>query len=521
METIRKIRFSVPHRLLFYCFITSAIILAICSKSSFLYPLNDWVDANCYFTVGKGMMNGLVPYRDLVEQKGILLYFLHGIGYLVSHKTFIGVYLIEVIAGTGYLYYAAKTTSLFVHERWAYIITPVLAALVYSSASFAHGDSAEELCLPLLMFGLYWLFRFFKNKDDLTPRVLGLSGVMAGCVLWIKYTMLGFWLGWMIAIFVGLLLAKQLRKAFASCLWFLGGMIVAIVPWLVYFAANGALADWFHVYFYLNFTAYPETHGLAEMLGSVWKSVSETILASPALLVSIVIGLLGFLGTNRLIKGAWPKVCLLLIPALLALGVYAGGRAYPYYFLIIMGMLMLPGLIVLARAISALAGAWRTAEARRKPNIRIPRLLFGLLCALVLALSSAYAYSAYQYRDFMEVDKEALAQYRFAQIMNEEQDPTLLNYGFLDGGFYTAADILPATKYFCKLNLDVPEIMETQQQLIHDKTVQFVVLRLKDRPQDYGSDVPYLLENYELVDVVPQEFEHLNFVYCLFRVKEY
>ena len=524
METIRNARFSAfstRHRLLLYCFITSAIILAICSKSSFLYPFNDWVDANCYFTVGKGMMNGLVPYRDLVEQKGILIYFLHGIGTLVSNTTFIGVYFIEVIAGTAYLYYAAKTAALFVHEKWAYIIAPVLAAFVYSSTSFAHGDSAEELCLPLLTFGLYWLFLFFKNRDDLSPKMLIVNGVMAGCVLWIKYTMLGFFLGWMLAVFVGLLLAKQVRSAFTACLWFLAGMAIATVPWLVYFAANGALSDWFHVYFYLNFTTYPQTQGLAEMLGTVWTSVSGNVLASPELLVSIIVGLLGFVCTNKLIKGVWAKVCYVLLPMMLALGVYAGGRTWPYYFLILMGLLMLPGLIVLTRALSAWAGAFISASAglRPRPHVRLPRLLFGMICATVMALSSALAYSAYQYQGFMEQDRDRLVQYQFAQIMNEEEDPTLLNYGVLDSGFYTAADILPTTKYFCKLNLQLPEMMETQRQMIRDKAVRFVVLRANDRPQDFGSDVPFLLENYELMETVPQEFEGRGFVYCLFRVK--
>ena len=43
-------------------------VITLCSRSSFLYPLNNWDDANCFFTVGKSMFNGKVPYRDLIEQ---------------------------------------------------------------------------------------------------------------------------------------------------------------------------------------------------------------------------------------------------------------------------------------------------------------------------------------------------------------------------------------------------------------------------------------------------------------------
>ena len=51
-------------------FIFSVIMITICSKSSPLYPMNNWDDANCFFTVGKAVGNGEVMYRDIFEQKG-------------------------------------------------------------------------------------------------------------------------------------------------------------------------------------------------------------------------------------------------------------------------------------------------------------------------------------------------------------------------------------------------------------------------------------------------------------------
>ena len=65
--------------LLIYCFLTAALVLLFCSKSSPLYPMNDWVDVQCFMTLGKGMLNGLVPYVDLYEQKGPVLYFSYAI----------------------------------------------------------------------------------------------------------------------------------------------------------------------------------------------------------------------------------------------------------------------------------------------------------------------------------------------------------------------------------------------------------------------------------------------------------
>jgi len=49
--------------------------------------------------------------------------------------------------------------------------------------------------------------------------------------------------------------------------------------------------------------------------------------------------------------------------------------------------------------------------------------------------------------------------------------------------------------------------------------VDFVVIRTDGKQKEYGSNVPYLLDNYELVETVRQEFEGRDFTYCLFRVK--
>ncbi len=56
------------------CVLCTLLAAAVCSECSVLYPINSHVNQNCFFTVGRAWMNGMVPYRDLFEQKGPLLY---------------------------------------------------------------------------------------------------------------------------------------------------------------------------------------------------------------------------------------------------------------------------------------------------------------------------------------------------------------------------------------------------------------------------------------------------------------
>ena len=83
-----------------------------------------------------------------------------------------------------------------------------------------------------------------------------------------------------------------------------------------------------------------------------------------------------------------------------------------------------------------------------------------------------------------------------------KETPTALNYGFLDAGFYTVADIVPNTWAFCKINQDIPGALDDQRHAIRDKKVDFVITRMP-----YGKE-PRLLnllkKNYSLVESVSQ-----------------
>jgi len=126
--------------------LTAVFCVTICSKSSPIYPLNNWDDANCFFTVGKSIVNDLVMYRDIFEQKGPLLYFLYSISYWISPSTFLGVYFLELITGFFFLLISYKTLCFFTKPNAIFFI-PIVGLVIYSSSSFYFGGSAEEICL--------------------------------------------------------------------------------------------------------------------------------------------------------------------------------------------------------------------------------------------------------------------------------------------------------------------------------------------------------------------------------------
>ena len=458
--------------ILLYLILSAVLIIFCASKSSPLYPFNDWFDANCYFTVGKSFWKGLVVYKDLFEQKGPLLYFLHALAYLVSHDTFLGVYFLEVIAASFFAYFIYKIILLF-SKKPLWVFIPLVMALIYTSASFTHGDSAEEFCLPLLTYGLYLLLKNQKTKEPLTFKEALLLGLTSGMVLWIKFSLLGFYLGWIVMPVITYLKNKKYKELGTLFFGIILGVIIITLPFFIYFLVNNALIDWFTVYFYDNIFIYQQS-------GSLINAFTKTISSNPWIWILTLTGLISL--------SRDPQVLISTILTLLTLVllVYSGGRSYVYYGLIFAIYAPLALLII-----------------DYLPPINKLKI-WGILILLVsVAISYFFTPNAYL-RDYAQED---LPQYKFAKIINEVPNATLLNYGFLDGGFYTVSNTFPSERFFCQLNLQLPEMTESLNRALSEGRVDFVVSSHKLK-NSY---------NYELVASEDFPYEKMTYTYYLYR----
>lgn len=113
-----------------------------------LFPLHTGVDQNCFLTVGKAMLSGTVPYRDLYEQKGPLLYGLHALAAWMDSNGFFGVYLLEILNLTWMLWLYCKIAGLFLPDRLQFPAAALSGFVTVTAYCFSRGDNAEEFCLP-------------------------------------------------------------------------------------------------------------------------------------------------------------------------------------------------------------------------------------------------------------------------------------------------------------------------------------------------------------------------------------
>ena len=84
-------------------------------------------------------------------------------------------------------------------------------------------------------------------------------------------------------------------------------------------------------------------------------------------------------------------------------------------------------------------------------------------------------------------------QYRIGAHL--EKDATLLNNGFMDAGFYTAAGLVPSVKYFHQTNVPLEEMLDEQNRHLREGLCEYVVTR--------GKQPDWIGERYEHIATEP------------------
>lgn len=434
-----------------FIILTGLLTMLICSKSSPLYPINDWVDANCYMTVGRAMTEGKMPYRDLFEHKGPLLYILHAVGALISDNSFFGIFLFETAACIWFLRLCCGLMRRFTGNAALWSV-PLFAMIIYSSQAFCHGDSAEEFCLPIILCSFMLGLESVNKGNALSDKNAFLLGILSGIVLWIKFNLLGFYAGAFLAI-VFLSGKNGIAHIIRMCSIIVLGIASVSLPVIIYFAAKNSLHSLNEVYFYNNIFVYGGEK--TSLLKNLANGCFFTLRFFPFGTMLIVSGIAAaFLNGQKRYA-----VYGLASMSTAFLGTFAGHLSYRYYPLILAPSAVIFG----AAAISVI-----DKKIRRFSSLAVP-------ASLILCMAVAFILSPNTY--LMRYKKDQLPQYRFAEIINETEDPSLLNYGFLDGGFYLSAGVIPEQRYFCCTNMELEEMTESQRRCADAGIPDYIVTR--------------------------------------------
>ncbi|MGX7243847.1 hypothetical protein ACWOC1_03235 [Enterococcus quebecensis] len=506
----------------------SMVLLLLTTKSSPFFLTNDWVDSNAFFTVGKSMMQGLVPYRDLFDQKGPFLYLIYGVGSIINSKGFIGVFIIQCLAMMINLFYCFKILKLYLSESMSIVLTILFPVFILNEYYYRQGGSPEEFCIPLLMILIFQILDGFKKERQFLKFSKGVyfwQGLTVSAIFLIKFSLLGPWIAFYLFLFGYYLVKKEYRELIPFFIYSASGFLLGILPWLVYFVINDALVDFFNVYIVVNSGVYNDSSGnIVERIAYVIGAASERIKASFFGLFVIFPTLMFIPVWKKLSKPISHRLFMMIIILSTVFFIYMGLRSYEYYFLFMMPFGLF-SLILIGQIVSKYKNSLSEVF-EFKLNVNITWILFVSILVVLGSNSTIRESLFFPNNDTVstnEMEQKVTAQELFAQYMHSKTpNPTLLNYEFLDGGFYLAADILPSEKYFILLNLDhrvYPDNAAGQIRAIQRKSVDFVVIETQTNYDEKNFKGTELGKNYQVAMSHDQSRDKVNHTYWLFEKK--
>ena len=193
---------------LLLCLLAIALI-TLFSCCSWIYPLQPHDDVNWFMAIGKSMLSGKLLYTDVHDQKGPLLFFIHEWAAALSSKTFIGIYLLEILCCFMFLVFSYKTMRMFAGHGISLITTCIVGILTYTTDFMCYGDTVEELSLPILLYILYKTLRYAKLNELPNIKESVIIGALMAAIFWTKFTLLAMCMGALVALCI---LAWQRRE---------------------------------------------------------------------------------------------------------------------------------------------------------------------------------------------------------------------------------------------------------------------------------------------------------------------
>ena len=460
------------------CLIMAVAVITICNMCSFLYPTNPWVSPCCYHTVGKSLWSGMIPYRDLYEHKGPLVYALHSLATLISYRSFIGMYFLLIPFAFFFFYYSRRLLRLFTDqplEPWF----PVLCTGVYTLNSYLTGDSVEEMFFPFMIYSIYVAFRYIIKNTPFSRTTCISLGLGIGVIFWTKFVLLPF----IVVLFVFLSYMMSKRHHLDNYIFLLKhslvGFIIVTLPIILFYSLTGALSSMLEVYFHDNLFLYLSAQSInikydetASFLFIIFGNIHYSVLFNTPLYIALIIGMLTLWKLD--------KYCFTLFFSLVL----------TVLFLIFLKPVVMPYYTLMLGFFAPVATLpFTNISVKLKPFDFIDEKNFRFFLSFVGVFLVLWGSENLK---FMNLKKDEFMQFRFAKQIMQSQHPTLMNYHCQDQGVFAVTGILPVNRFYCDFNINPPGKEQDQDIVVDQKLVDYLIL----------ENTPIVVPGYSPIDSV-------------------
>ena len=454
--------------------IFAVFFITVNSMDSFIYKFNVNPDQQCFITSARCMLRGDVIFRDVYEHRGTMNHFIYCIGLLISRTSFKGIYLLEILFFSVFLFYSAKTAKIFVRKGVISFLVMLLTGLFSSSLHFFYGGGeSEEFILPFLAIPIYIFVRHFNESSGkrLTFREMASVGACFAVVFWIKYTLTGMYIGVFAAIIITGIKNKHKKDIIQYVLYFCAGALAASLPVMIYHAVTHSFYDMVYVYFYSVIFKYSSSLEVSVLSNII------SILIPFAFIVFIILFASGKRFTAEL------KLFLLLMIIGETAGIVCGIKwMYSFEPLFAFFPIFVSGLWIIIeeklltnpdlpekykKTIDGFKAEYSCA--RKKTDAVFCTLSVLTVCISTFLISFTFGYTKYELSDYPQYKIS-----RYIKEHSESSSPVLINYDCLEQGVYWLTGLYPPEKYYCSYNMESEEINSVYDEYINGKKADYI-----------------------------------------------
>ena len=448
-----------------YLALFAFIILFLVSPDSYTHDVYFRVDSGCFFTAGKAWMNGMVPYIDFADSKGPLLWLIYGVGYLLSHYNYIGVFWISVVSYAITYFISYKAALLLVGDKPKAFLCAVLMSLAFFYPLVFHEIRAENFGHLFFMLTLYHTLRLLTQKNQRMKHICQsffIYGIAFGATLLIKYSFTVMIAPMMLYGLYGVI--RERRKVMIPLLAAIIGALIVILPFLIYFIVAGNLNAFIQEYFINTMKTVsagdnPLTHYLHEWL------IAFNMHHILVLFVMLMVGTIGIGASMRRYR-LFPTLCIF---CMFAIGVRHIGPFHNYYFnAASIGLLFFFAFLV------------------KKIPVRWRALPLAVVSALVIAGTTVVSIKCkpYYHVMFWENNDERKDYYNMINLIRQVENAKFVNLACCGTGLETPSGALPAYKYWILQKDYTPEMKDAH--LAHLQDADFVYMKFARQANKVG-----------------------------------
>lgn len=499
--------------LLFLIFFSILFILIRSISTSPFYQGPFDKDSAIFQTIGKYWISGVIPYSQLFDHKGALIFFIDAMGYLFTGNRY-GIAIIQMIfmsisAIIIYSFYQGVLSERiksvadsmddklifhsFLENRAAFICTIVTLLLI--TASYEEGNLTEEYILPFIFYCIILLITWVDSgmTSKIHIKIPFWYGITFGISIMTRVTNA---LGVCMIVFVisiYLIVEKRFAELLNSVLSFVAGCLVITLPFIIYFGINGSLYDFLWASIIYNLS-YAESAKGDFFSGSI-RDVLECLLRmSPCVVLAI-------LGLFYLVKKNYVKFSLYFFTGSIMTFLFVKSHRYYHYY-----MIAVPLVLIIFYEYKIIKG-----EFSNLISLHVFQCFCITTIVMMTLLSSRWFYKGYLWATDTKGYHPA-SDVLISNVPNDEFD-SVMAYN-CERCFYLDNNIVPGCKFFIFQDWQGSSSEKLTNMIREEylqKEIKWILVR------DEATVISDILDKYYNEYVSQEIDEH---IYKLYKIKE-